>query len=105
MKCIIKALGETKYNPKTKWWGFEKDDFRYLCRYNHVMCIFDKEGTPLYKYEETKTDKAGLKYAIAYMKNKNNSNEINKICDGRSSANTRRDNIIKSTIGRTRGSH
>lgn len=67
MKCIEKALTEKKYKPRPKWWGFVKDEYRFLCRYSHLMCIF-KDGKPIYIYQETKTDKIGVKYAIEYMK-------------------------------------
>ena len=66
MKCIIKALQETEYKPRPKWWGFVRDSKRYLCRYNHVMCVF-KGKELLYSFSETRTDKAGVQFAINYM--------------------------------------
>ena len=68
MKVIIKALNETEYKPRKKWWGFVRNGLRYLCRYNHIMCIF--EGKKLvYKFYETKTDKVGVEFAIKHINN------------------------------------
>ena len=97
MKTIIKALSETKYNPRPKWWGFVKDDLRFLCRYNHIMCIF-VNGVPIYVYEETKTDKIGVKFAINYIKN-----EFNQVRDGRNPADSRRNYLRESYVRGTRG--
>ena len=40
MKCIEKAMNENSKKPKNGWWGFCKDDKRYLCRYHHIFAIF-----------------------------------------------------------------
>ena len=82
MKCIVKALNETLYKPRTKWWGFRKDGRQFLCRYHHIMCVFEK-GLPIHTFYETRTDKTGVMFAIRYM------NECSKICAGGNSANTR----------------
>lgn len=65
MKNIIKALSETEYKPRAKWWGFVKDGKRYLCRYNHVFFVADKDNIH-YAHWETVTDKRGVQFAIKY---------------------------------------
>jgi hypothetical protein len=65
MKCIIKAMNEDS-KPKKRWWGFLKDNKRYLCRYNHILAIFSKTKILYYNYE-TKTDKTGVMFAINYF--------------------------------------
>ena len=69
MKNIIKALQETEYKPRAKWWGFVKDDKRYLCRYNHIFFVCDKDNI-LYSNYETITDKRGVEFAIKYFNQK-----------------------------------
>jgi hypothetical protein len=69
MKNIIKALQETEYKPRAKWWGFVKDDKRYLCRYNHIFFVCDKDNIFYYNYE-TITDKRGVEFAIKYFNQK-----------------------------------
>ena len=67
MKVIIKAMNETEFKPRPKWWGFIHKGKRYLCRYNHIFAIFsDKEV--LFKDYQTRTDKAGVEFAIKYFK-------------------------------------
>jgi hypothetical protein len=66
MKCIVKAMNETEYKPRAKWWGFVIGDFRYLCRYNHIFCVFSKTKV-IYSHHETVTDKAGVNFAIKYF--------------------------------------
>jgi hypothetical protein len=66
MKCIIKAMNENS-KPKKKWWGFVKDNKRYLCRYQHIFAIFSKTEILYYNYE-TRTDKVGVMFAINYFK-------------------------------------
>lgn len=66
MKTIIKALEQRDFKPRKKWWGFVKENKRFLCRYQHIMVIFEN-NTPVYVYQETKTDKAGVSFAIKYM--------------------------------------
>jgi hypothetical protein len=73
MKNITKALQETEYKPKAKWWGFVKDGKRYLCRYNHVFFVCDENeilyvGIPsIYTNDnEYRTDKVGVEFAIKY---------------------------------------
>jgi len=70
MKSIVEALRQTEYRPRKRWWGFKKDGLQYLCRYNHVMCVFDPSGDLLYKYQLTRTDKAGVEFAIKHVKEK-----------------------------------
>jgi hypothetical protein len=71
MKVIIKAMNETEFKPRPKWWGFVKDGKRYLCRYNHIFAIFSKTKVLFYEWE-TRTDKAGVEFAIKYFnENKN----------------------------------
>ena len=65
MKCIIKAMQETEFKPRAKWWGFVKENKRYLCRYNHIFCVFENEKV-LYATYETKTDKIGVQFALKY---------------------------------------
>ena len=65
MKNITKALQETEYKPRAKWWGFVKDGKRYLCRYNHIFFVCDKNEI-LYVDYETRTDKVGVEFAIKY---------------------------------------
>lgn len=67
MKCIIKAMNETKYKPRARWWGYVDNGVRYLCRYHHVLCIF-KDKNNINGYWETKTDKIGVLFAIDYYK-------------------------------------
>ena len=69
MKAIIKAMNETEFKPRAKWWGFVKDDKRYLCRYNHVFACFDLKNNKIEwaKYE-TITDKRGVLFACEYFK-------------------------------------
>lgn len=66
MKVIIKAMNETEFKPRAKWWGFVKDGKRYLCRYNHVFAIFSETEVLYYNYE-TRTDKAGVEFALKYF--------------------------------------
>jgi len=65
MKCIITAMQEKEYRPRAKWWGYVKDDKRYLMRYHHCIAVFS-HGKVLYTFSETKTDKAGLSFALDY---------------------------------------
>ncbi len=74
MKAIVKALSEKQFRPRAKWWGFQKDGKQILCRYHHVMAIFEN-GNPTYLFSETRTDKAGVNFAVKYMKD-----ECNKVC-------------------------
>jgi hypothetical protein len=68
MQNIIKAMNETQFKPRTKWWGFVKDDFRYLCRYNHIFACFDlKNKKVVYAKYETITDKRGVEFAVKYF--------------------------------------
>lgn len=76
MKNIIKAMGETEFKPRAKWWGFVKDGKRYLCRYNHIFVIFSKTKVLSAKYE-TRTDKTGVEFAIKYF-NEQLHKKINK---------------------------
>lgn len=75
MKVIIKAMNDIKYRPRKGWWGFVKDDKRYLCRYNHVFIVFS-ENEILFKNYETTTDKAGVNFAINYFQQKLKKNGI-----------------------------
>ena len=60
-------MNETEFRPRAKWWGFVKEGKRYLCRYNHVFAVFsDKEV--LFSNYETRTDKAGVEFALKYFK-------------------------------------
>ncbi len=68
MKCIEKAMNENSKKPKNGWWGFCKDDKRYLCRYHHIFAIFSKDELLDFHYE-TRTDYAGVMYAIKYFNN------------------------------------
>ena len=70
MKCIIKALAETEYLPRAKWWGFIKDGKRYLMRYRHTMVVWNEKRKVVYAFHETVTDKRGVEFAIKYFKNK-----------------------------------
>jgi hypothetical protein len=65
MKCIVKAMSETEYKPRAKWWGFVsvKNGYRYLCRYNHVFVVFSNTDV-LYSNYETITDKRGVDFSI-----------------------------------------
>lgn len=67
MKAIVKALSETEYKPRPKWWGFRKGNRQFLCRYNHIIAVFEN-NEPIYTFYETRTDKAGLLFAINYLK-------------------------------------
>lgn len=66
MKVIVKALKETEFKPRKKWWGFVKDGRRFLCRYHHIMAIFEN-NQPVYTFHETRTDKAGVHFAVKYL--------------------------------------
>lgn len=66
MKNIIKAMGETEFRPRPKWWGFVNDGKRYLCRYSHCFAIFSKDKVLHYDYE-TITDKRGVDFAVKYF--------------------------------------
>ena len=60
-------MNQTEFKPRAKWWGFVKEGKRYLCRYNHVFAVFsDKEV--LFSNYETRTDKAGVEFALKYFK-------------------------------------
>ena len=78
MKCIIKAMSETEYKPRARWWGFTHEGKRYLMRYGHCLAIFSDKV--LYMNYETITDKRGVEFAIKYFKNESNNNRssINK---------------------------
>lgn len=65
MKCIEKAMTENALKPRTGWWGFVREDMRFLMRYGHVIAAFNlKTGDIEYTYTCTRTDKAGLNNAI-----------------------------------------
>lgn len=65
MKCIEKAMSETRFRPRKGWWGFVKDDYRFLMRYEHVIAAFNMKTRDVeYTYTCTRTDKAGLNNAI-----------------------------------------
>ena len=66
MKNIIKAMNETKFRPRPKWWGFVKDGHRYLMRYSHCFAIFNSKEVLYYNYE-TITDKRGVEFALKYF--------------------------------------
>jgi len=68
MKAIEKAMNETEFKPRAKWWGFVNDNKRYLCRYHHIFACFDldKKKIEWAKYE-TITDKRGVIYACEYF--------------------------------------
>jgi hypothetical protein len=68
MKAIIKAMNETEFKPRAKWWGFVENGKRYLCRYHHVFACFDlkKKKVEWAKYE-TITDKRGVAFAVEYF--------------------------------------
>jgi hypothetical protein len=71
VKCIIRALNEQEFKPKPKWWGFVNDGKRYLMRYHHCFAVFDlNSGDILFYNYETKTDKAGVEFALKYWKTK-----------------------------------
>lgn len=59
-------MSETEFKPRAKWWGFAMGDFRYLCRYNHIFCVFHGDIIVSYTYE-TKTDKAGVLFALKHF--------------------------------------
>lgn len=67
MKCIIKAMGETEYRPRAKWWGYVQQGKRYLMRYHHCFAIFSNEQILKATYQ-TVTDKAGVQYAVKMHK-------------------------------------
>jgi len=77
MKCIIKAMTETQYRPRAKWWGYIVNDKRYLCRYNHCFAIFSSTKVLFADYE-TVTDKRGVDFAIDYFlsSKKTNKNKL-----------------------------
>ena len=65
MKCIEKAMTENARKPRKGWWGFVKDDMRFLMRYGHIIAAFNiKTGDIDYTYSCTRTDRAGLANAI-----------------------------------------
>lgn len=67
MVAIIKAMGETQFKPRAKWWGYVKDGKRYLMRYHHNFAIFSATEV-LFSNYETRTDKAGVEFALKYFK-------------------------------------
>jgi hypothetical protein len=67
MKCIIKAMAETEYRPRAKWWGFVHEGHRFLMRYHHCWIIFS-ETKPIHINYETRTDKEGVLFALKYFK-------------------------------------
>jgi hypothetical protein len=77
MKVIIKAMNETEFKPRAKWWGFVKNGKRYLCRYNHIFAVFSKDKV-IFSSWETRTDKAGVEFAIKYFNENVNKNEKGK---------------------------
>ena len=70
MKCIEKAMTENRKKAKRGWWGFVKDDKRYLCRYNHIFGIFSDKSilylSILYLSYETRTDFDGVMCAVEF---------------------------------------
>ena len=66
MKNIIKAMSETEFRPRPKWWGFVKEGKRYLCRYSHCFAVFSRSEVLYYDYE-TITDKRGVEFALKYF--------------------------------------
>lgn len=61
-------MNETEYRPRAKWWGFVKDNRRFLCRYSHIFAIFDLiKKEVIYSDYETITDKRGVLFAIKYF--------------------------------------
>lgn len=75
MKAIIKAMGETEFKPRAKWWGYVSDGKRYLMRYHHNFAIFSANEV-LYSNYETRTDKTGVEFAIKYFKQQLAADEI-----------------------------
>ena len=68
MQIIRNAMHETEFKPRGKWWGFVKDNYRYLCRYNHIFACFDlKKNRVVYAKYETITDKRGVEFAVQYF--------------------------------------
>lgn len=62
-------MNENEFKPRAKWWGFVKDNKRYLCRYNHVFACFDLKNNKVeWATYETITDKRGVEFAIKYFK-------------------------------------
>lgn len=67
MKAIIKAMGETEFKPRAKWWGYvDKNNERHLMRYHHRFAVFSATEV-LFSNYETRTDKAGVEFAIKYF--------------------------------------
>jgi hypothetical protein len=50
---------------------------RYLCRYNHIFAVFSKDKV-IFSSWETRTDKAGVEFAIKYFNENVNKNEKGK---------------------------
>ncbi len=69
---ITRAMQETEFKPRAKWWGFVKDGKRFLMRYQHTMAVFDEAAKQiLYVFPEaqqTVTDKRGIAAALEYFK-------------------------------------
>lgn len=68
MKVIIKAVKEYAKKPRKGWWGFEKDEYRYLMRYGHPILIWNTETLKIVHDEScTRTDIAGVNFAKKYL--------------------------------------
>jgi hypothetical protein len=68
MKVILKALSENLIEPQNRWWGYKNKSYQALMRYGECILawnIITKEV--VYKNVCTKTDKAGVKFAIEYL--------------------------------------
>lgn len=78
MKCIIKALSETEFKPRKRWWGYvDVNGFRHLMRYGCRIAVFcGRTGTILQTPDAcTRTDKAGIEFAILHLQKTFKDNE------------------------------
>jgi hypothetical protein len=66
MKCIVKAMTETEFRPRPKWWGFVDGGRRYLMRYHHCFAVFSETEVLSASYQ-TVTDKRGVEFAVKHF--------------------------------------
>lgn len=79
MKVILKALSENRKTPVAGWWGLELDGYRYLMRYTHPILVWDvKTKIVVHNEQCTKTDRAGVAFAIKHLGLTDNTPPSNK---------------------------
>lgn len=68
MKVILRALEENLTTPQPRWWGLKKGNIQCLMRYGEFILVWDTETKKVLRKDVcTKTDKAGVKFAINHL--------------------------------------